>query len=67
MAQVLNLATMDVMLHITKTAILENKTAIWEYDPALPSNLISNGGLDVVTTIQTLAIKVSLKSTLISY
>jgi hypothetical protein len=59
MAHVINLATIDVMSHITKTAVLENKSAIWEYDPALPSNRISNGGLDVIATIRTLAIKVS--------
>ena len=50
---------MDVMSHITKIAAVETKTAIWEYDPALPSNRISNGGLDVIATIRTLAIKVS--------
>ena len=63
MAHVINLATIDVMSHITKTAVVENKAAIWEYDPALPSNRISNGGLDVIATIRTLAIKVSLHST----
>ena len=51
MAHVINLATIDVMLHITKTAVVENKAAIWEYNPALPSNRISNGGLDVIATI----------------
>ncbi|KAF8646283.1 hypothetical protein AX14_009089, partial [Amanita brunnescens Koide BX004] len=37
MAHVINLATMDVMSHITKTAVLENKTAIWEYGLAPPT------------------------------
>lgn len=47
------------MSHITKIAAVETKTAIWEYDPALPSNCVSSGGLDVIATIRTLAIKVS--------
>jgi hypothetical protein len=59
LGHVINLATIDVMSHITKIAAVETKSAIWEYDPALPSNRISNGGLDVIATIRTLAIKVS--------
>ena len=48
------------MAHITKIAVVETKSAIWDYDPADPANRISNGGLDVIATIRTLAIKVSL-------
>jgi hypothetical protein len=59
LAHVINLANIDVMGHITKIAAVETKTAIWEYDPADPSNRISNGGLDVIATIRTLAVKVS--------
>ena len=64
LAHVINLATIDVMSHITKLAAVETKTAIWEYDPALPTNRISNGGLDVIAMIQTLAIKVHLQRSL---
>ena len=60
LAHVINLANIDVMGHITRIAIVESKAAIWDYDPGLPSNHISNGGLDVIATIWTLAIKVSL-------
>lgn len=66
MAHVVNLATIDVMSHITKIAVLETKTTIWEYDPALPANRISSGGLDVIATIRTLAIKVSITITVLT-
>ncbi|KAF8676686.1 hypothetical protein AX14_004846 [Amanita brunnescens Koide BX004] len=60
---VINLANIDVMKHITKIAVVETKTAIWEYDPSDPSNRISNGGLDVIATIRTLAIKIQASGT----
>ncbi len=62
LAHVINLANIDIMAHITRIAMVESKAAIWDYDPGLPSNHISNGGLDVIATIRTLAIKVSLIS-----
>jgi hypothetical protein len=46
------------MSHITKLAAIETTTAIWEYDPSEPNNSVLGGGLDVVATIHTLAIKV---------
>ena len=48
------------MAHITNIAAVENKTAIWEFDPALEANCIANGGLDVIAALRTLAIKVRL-------
>ena len=38
MAHAVNLATIDIMSHITKIAVLVTKTVIWEYDPALLAN-----------------------------
>ena len=46
------------MSHITKLAAIETTSAIWEYDPSEPDNRVSGGGLDVIATIRTLAIKV---------
>jgi hypothetical protein len=46
------------MGHITKTAAVENTTAIWEYDPNLPHNRVLGGSLDVIAAIRTIAIKV---------
>ena len=46
------------MSHITKLAAVETTTAIWEYDPSEPNNRVLGGGLDVIATIRTLAIKV---------
>jgi hypothetical protein len=48
------------MNHITKLAVVENTTAIWEYDPSLANNRVLNGSLDVIAAIRTLVIKVSL-------
>jgi len=48
----------DVMLHITKIAVVETTTAIWEYDPTLADNRVLGGSLDVISAIRTLAIKV---------
>jgi hypothetical protein len=41
-----------------KITIIENATAIWEYDPQLPGNCVLGGSLDVVVAIHTLAVKV---------
>ena len=46
------------MSHITKLAAIETTAAIWEYDPSEPNNRVLGGGLDVIATIRTLAIKV---------
>jgi hypothetical protein len=46
------------MAHITKLAIIETMSAIWEYDLSEPTNRVLGGGLDVIATIRTLAIKV---------
>lgn len=56
----MNLAVIDVMKNITNIAAVENKTAIWEFDPTLERNRIINGGLDVIAALRTLAIKVRL-------
>jgi len=56
---VVNLGNGDVMTHITKIVIVENTTAIWEYDSSL-DNCILDGSLDVIAAIQTLTIKVSI-------
>ena len=55
-----NLGNVDVMQRITKIAIVENATAIWEYDPSLADNCVLSGSLDVIAAIRTLAIKVSM-------
>jgi hypothetical protein len=46
------------MGHITKIAAVENTTAIWEYDPALPDNHVLSGSLDVIAAVCTITIKV---------
>jgi hypothetical protein len=46
------------MKHVTKIAVVENATAIWEYDPSLEGNRVLGGSLDVIAAIRTLAIKV---------
>jgi hypothetical protein len=46
------------MKNITKIAVVENTTAIWEYDPSLAGNRVLGGRLDVIAAIRTLAIKV---------
>jgi hypothetical protein len=47
------------MSHITKIAVIETATGIWEYDPSLPDNRVLNGSLDVIACVRTSAIKVS--------
>lgn len=60
----MNLANVAVMSKITKIAAIENATAIWEYDPALPGNCVLGGSLDVIACVRTIAIKVSFKFSL---
>jgi hypothetical protein len=56
---VVNLAIVDFMSHITRIAVIENSTSIWEYDPTLEGNRVLNGSLDIISAIRTLAIKAS--------
>ena len=58
MAHVVNLSNVDVMKNITKIAVVENATSIWEYDPSREDNRILGGSLEVIAAIRTLAIKV---------
>ena len=67
MAHVVNLGNIDVMKHITKIAVVENTTAIWEYDPSRDDNRVLGGSLDVIAAIRTLAIKVRFKFYLASF
>ena len=55
---IVNLATVDVMKHVTRFATLENATAIWEYDPSDDNNRVLGGSLDMIVAMCTLAIKV---------
>jgi hypothetical protein len=48
------------MQHITKIAVVKNATAIWEYDSSREDNCVLGSSLDVIATIWTLAIKVSM-------
>ena len=67
LAHVVNLATVDVMSHITKLAAVETTSAIWEYDPDLPHNHVLGGSLDVIAAIRTLAIKIQASGQRIEY
>jgi hypothetical protein len=55
------------MSHITQIAVVENSTAIWEYDPSQESNRILGGSLDVIAAIRMLAIKVRVQVCLLIY
>ena len=41
---------------ITKVAAIENAQAIWEFNPTLVDNHMLGSSLDVIATIQTIAI-----------
>jgi hypothetical protein len=58
LGHVVNLGNVDVMKNITKIAVVENATSIWEYDPSRDDNRVLGGSLDVIAAIRTLAIKV---------
>lgn len=60
LGHVVNLGNVDIMQRITKIAVVENATAIWEYDPSREDNRVLGGSLDVIAAIRTLAIKVSM-------
>ncbi|KIM50460.1 hypothetical protein SCLCIDRAFT_34272 [Scleroderma citrinum Foug A] len=67
LAHVLNLAIMDVMSANTQIANMEMTTAIWEFDPSLPSSHTLGDSLDVVAAIQTIAIKIQCSGQHIEY
>ena len=58
LAHVVNLAITDFMSVVTHISSIETTSAIWEFDPSLPGNHILGDSLDIVSAIQTLAIKI---------
>lgn len=64
---VVNLANVDVMAHITRVAMIETLTAIWEFDPSLPNNCLHGNSLNVIAAIQTVAIKIQASGQHIEY
>jgi hypothetical protein len=60
LGHVVNLGNVDVMKQITKIAVVENATVIWEYDPSKEDNRVLGGSLDVIAAIRTFAIKVNI-------
>jgi hypothetical protein len=58
LGHVINLGNVNVINCITKITMVENPTAIWEYNLTLDDNHVLGGLLDVIATIWTLAIKV---------
>jgi hypothetical protein len=46
------------MSHITKLTVIKTTNAIWVYNPSDDDNPVLGGGLDMITTIRTLSIKV---------
>ncbi|KAF8797347.1 hypothetical protein BYT27DRAFT_7125851, partial [Phlegmacium glaucopus] len=67
LGHVVNLGNVDVMERITKIAVVENATAIWEYDPSREDNCVLGGLLDVIAAIRTLAIKIQASGQRIEY
>lgn len=67
LAHVINLAITSVLAAVTKISNVDTTTNIWEFDPMLPENRMSNDSLDVVTTIRTLAIKMQCSGQRIEY
>jgi len=59
LGHVINLGNVNIIDQITKIAVVENATAIWEYNPTRPDNRVLDGSLDVIAAIRTLAIKVN--------
>ena len=53
------------MSEVTRIAHIATSTAIWEFNPTLPSNHVN--GLDVVATVRTLAIKIQALGQRITY
>jgi hypothetical protein len=56
---VVNLAIVDFMSYITRIAVIENFTLIWEYDLTLEGNQVLNSSLDIISAIWMLTIKAS--------
>jgi hypothetical protein len=46
------------MKHVTNIATIETSQTIWEWNPDDPNNRLSNGSLDAISTLRTIAIKV---------
>lgn len=46
------------MDHVTKRAIAESSTAIWEYDPSLEENKVAGGRPDALSVLRTVDVKV---------
>ena len=67
LAHVLNLAIISVMSILTHIGTIETTTAIWEYDPTLPTNWALRGSLNIVSAIRTLAIKIQSMGQYITY
>ena len=67
LAHVVNLGLTDFMSIITRLATIETTMAIWEYNPTLPQNRLLEGSIDVVTTLQTLVIKIQSSGQHIAY
>jgi hypothetical protein len=55
------------MSELTKVEHIATTTAIWEFDPTLPSNRILNDSPDVIAVIRTLAIKIQASGQRIAY
>jgi len=52
---------------VTRIGSVETASAIWEFDPSLPSNRILHDSLDVISTIRMLAIKIQASGQRITY
>jgi hypothetical protein len=52
------LSVVSVMDHVTKRAIAESSTAIWEYDPSLEENKVAGGRPDALSVLRTIVVKV---------
>ena len=61
---IVQLAIKDFMTAVTQVGLVESKQAMWEYDPKVNENRVLCGGLDVITAIWTLTIKVQLFPTI---
>lgn len=58
LAHVIQLGNLDLMKHVTNIGAIETAATIWEWDPTAPDNRLSNGSLDAVSTLRTIAVKV---------
>jgi len=67
LTHVINLTISSVLAVIIKIANVNTTTTIWEFDPTLPQNCILDDTLDIVSTIQTLTIKIQCSGQQIEY